>query len=181
MKFSLALTTGLLLLAAASCAPKFKGPTLYEVCEENGCFPPLTPEGLYKGPSASDGVIRLKPEESFFVKAEEADGTLQAFARVKESAGAPPPGVIWVRFGTGAARYLDVEGNVLTIKNVSAPPFKYRVGMRLSVGGPFYYTSSCPVPAGETSYEHWPHEIKELVLVDFQVLTPGEIPYTACE
>ena len=50
---------------------------------------------------------------------------------------------------------------------------KFDLGMMLPDSERVRKTSSCPVLAGNQSYEHWPHPIFQFVAARFRVLPPG--------
>lgn len=62
---------------------------------------------------------------------------------------------------------------MLSVTHGFARTIKYSVGMMLPSGGQLYATSTCPVQAGLTAYEHWQHPVFQLVVTSVRFLPPG--------
>ena len=61
-------------------------------------------------------------------------------------------------------------GTFLQVTNPMSKAIKYSALMMSTQSETLYKTSSCPVLDRKASYEHWPHEIFQLVLTDFRVV-----------
>jgi len=61
----------------------------------------------------------------------------------------------------------DGNDTFLTVHNPFPEQIKYRAGILLPGEQRHRKTSSCPVPSGRSSLEHWPHPIVEFLLTDF--------------
>ena len=59
------------------------------------------------------------------------------------------------------------SGMMLTLANHLPKKVKYDAIMK-APDNKLVYTSSCPIDAGLSSFEHWPHPIKFLALVNFR-------------
>jgi hypothetical protein len=64
------------------------------------------------------------------------------------------------------------SGMMLTVANNMSEPVKYDATMR-APDDRMLYTSSCPVDAGLSTFESWPHPIKFLELSNFRFQDSG--------
>lgn len=65
------------------------------------------------------------------------------------------------------------SGMLLTVKNALSQAVKYDAVMK-APDDKLVYTSSCPVRAGMSTFESWPHVIKYLELSNFRLLADGD-------
>jgi hypothetical protein len=65
-------------------------------------------------------------------------------------------------------------GSVLVVRNHFEEHLRYSAEMELPGKPGRHRTSSCPALPNLNGYEHWPHPIKELTLLDFRLLEPNE-------
>ena len=68
----------------------------------------------------------------------------------------------------------DGTGMMLTVKNPFPRPLHYKMEMMPLDKENLYKTSSCPVVAGGSVYEHWPHPIFQIVVGGLYFLKEGE-------
>ena len=61
----------------------------------------------------------------------------------------------------------------LTVENPFATPVKYHIDL-VDYQGKLHHTSSCPVLAGGSVYETWPHPIPELRITNFHFASGEE-------
>jgi hypothetical protein len=110
------------------------------------------------------GAIVIFPGESFVIAFEIESGKI---------VGALPRPV-----GDQAANTIEVSfkeidsGMMLSLQNHLPSTVKYDAVMK-APDGRMVYTSSCPVRAGLSSFEGWPHPIKFLELSNFRFQEPG--------
>jgi hypothetical protein len=105
------------------------------------------------------GAIVIYPGESFAIVFENEDGKLTNAQPVP--AGGSRSDVVEVSFNQ-----ID-SGMMLTVANNLSKLVGYDATMK-TPDDRMVYTSSCPVDAGLSNFEHWPHPIKFLELSNFR-------------
>jgi hypothetical protein len=75
----------------------------------------------------------------------------------------------------------DGTGMLLEVESPFAGVLKYRLGMMLPTGENLLKTSACPLHAGKTVVEHWPHPIFQIVATDFRLVDPESTAASTCE
>ncbi|MEX2961347.1 hypothetical protein [Microbulbifer sp. TYP-18] len=65
------------------------------------------------------------------------------------------------------------SGMMLSATNTLDQAVKYDIYM-IDYSGKRHYTSSCPMMAGAGVFESWPHNIPELSIENFRVLSAGD-------
>ena len=73
----------------------------------------------------------------------------------------------------------ETADTTLVVSSTVNRTIKFDLGMMLPDSQRFRKTSSCPVLAGQQSFENWPHPIFQLVAARFRVLPVGGA--MACE
>lgn len=75
----------------------------------------------------------------------------------------------------------DGTGMVLTARSPFAGVLKYDLGMMVPDGSDVVGTSSCPLQAGVSAYEHWPHPVFQLFVAKLRFLNPAAENVGTCE
>jgi hypothetical protein len=116
-------------------------------------------------PSVDDkGAIVIFPGEQFVIAFQIENGKIVRAER--NPAGGQLPNTIDVSF-----KVID-GGMTLTLDNHLPNTVKYDAIMK-APDGKLVYTSSCPVDAGLSNFESWPHPIKFLELSNFRFQDGG--------
>lgn len=110
------------------------------------------------------GAIVIFPGEQFVVAVEIEDGKI--VGAQPNSAGGAQSNAVEVSF-----KQVD-SGMMLTVANNLSQTVKYDATMK-TPDGRMVYTSSCPVEAGLSNFESWPHSIKFLELSNFRFQDGG--------
>ena len=149
---------------------------LKHICQRELCRPPLTIRLRDKNgrmfessfdvenPIVRKGWISIFPGETVFVEAERKGMRLVNLRAVK--AVRDPSKTLEFKFWQDKGK----ADMFLKINNPFSKTVKYHAVMMLLDSDKLYKTSSCPVVAGKTVFERWPHAIFELLLFDFQLL-----------
>ena len=156
-------------------------------CEQMRCYPagavPLTlddgSEATFELESAVsvvvDDVVSMLPGFTVFVAGDVVDGKLANLRAV--DAPAELEDVLQIRMWQEPGK----PDTFLLVTNHFHDFVKYDAAMLLPQADNFRRTSSCAVLGdGRGGYEHWPHTILQLVLVDFTFLSP-DVEEVACE
>ena len=126
-------------------------------------------------PIVSDDVVSMLPGTTVFVRGDVADGKL-ANLRVVEKP-AELEDLLQIRMWQEP----KMADTFLIVTNHFHEIIKYRAAMLLPQSENFRRTSSCAVLGdGRVGYEHWPHTIVQLVLVDF-TFVGADADEIACE
>ena len=107
--------------------------------------------------------VVIYPGEKFAVPVDVAGGKI---GDAKPASEAGESGTITLDFKT-----IDT-GMMLVVDNHLAETLKYDATMK-GPDGRRVYTSSCPVTAGLSAFEGWPHTIQYLELSNFRLLPEG--------
>ena len=143
-------------------------------CRENRSLKFRTDSGIFEQtlplywPAAYKNKISLLPGDVLFIEAEETDDGLGNFKLVDKIVN--PEKTIEFSF-TQMDEKLDM---MLSVKNPFSKDIKYHLDM-IDFSGKPHKTSSCPVRANISVYEHWPHVIPELILTDMHFLEPNDV------
>jgi len=110
------------------------------------------------------GAIVIFPGERFVIALKIEDGKI---------VGAEPNPAGGSLSNAIAVSFKEIDGGmVLTIANHLPNTVKYDVVMK-APDDKLVYTSSCPIDAGLSNFEHWPHPIKFLELSNFRFQDGG--------
>jgi hypothetical protein len=113
-------------------------------------------------PVVNGDAVSLLPGATVFLKGDEVDGMLINFRPVPEPADLKD--VVKLRMWQEPG----MPDTYLRVTNYFHELLKYQAAMLLPQAENFRSTSSCAVLGdGRAGYEHWPHAILQLVLVDF--------------
>lgn len=116
------------------------------------------------------GALIIFPGEHFAVEFSSGDGQLQ-LVQAKPISDATAA-LMELKFSA------TDSGMILTVMNPLSQDIKYDAVMK-APDDKLVYTSSCPVRAGLSTFESWPHAIKFLALSNFRLLKEGDD--TACQ
>ena len=143
----------------AACAT----PTTVQVDSSKQCGAmPCRPNGV---PYVTDkGAIVILPGEQFAIAFEIENGKI--VNAQPNPAGSSISDAVEVSF-----KQID-SGMMLTVANNLSKPVKYDATMK-APDDRMVYTSSCPVSAGLSTFEGWPHPIKFLELSNFRFQDGG--------
>ncbi len=175
-----------LALAAWPAAAEEKPPLpLAELCKQVFCRAPtvrlrVDAEHVYEQPAGDpvpvllpNGWVSIYPGETIYVEVERKDGRLKLLRAVPQLE--KPDTTLVLKFE-------QLEGKpdvMLTVNNPLAVDIRFRMGFMGLDSDRLRATSSCPVLAGKSLFEHWPHPIFQLILADAQVL--GEADDHGCK
>jgi hypothetical protein len=156
-------------------------------CQQVLCYPavsvPLTlddgSEAAYELQAAvaviNDDVVAMLPGFTVFVAGDVVEGKLTNLRAVNQSA--EPNDVLQIRMWQEARK----PDTFLVVTNHFHELVKYQAAMLLPQADNFRSTSSCAVLGdGRVGYEHWPHTIVQLVLLDFTFSGP-DVEELVCE
>jgi len=152
---------------------------LDELCKKQLCRKPIT-ISLYKKdgtqfnmtlpralPIVSGAFLTIYPGEEIFVEAEMLDEGLGGLKAVQNNS--RPEKTLVFKFEQAAGK----PDMYLKIQNPFNKTIKFHAVMMSTKSDKMYKTSSCPVPAKLIGYEHWPHEIFQLMMFEFKFLAEG--------
>lgn len=147
------------------CATKLegcRGPHTVRLLKEDGAVHEISFEiGV---PVVQGNLVTIFPGETIYLEADLEGDRVVRLRAVSEMVN--PDRTMTFSFSQS-------EGETDMLFKASNPfprPLKYRMGMeRLDRDG-LLSTSSCPIVAGGSAYEFWPHPIFQLVLTDFRLL-----------
>jgi hypothetical protein len=114
-------------------------------------------------PALKGQSLTIFPGETIFVEAERVGDELR-LERIVERPERPE------RTLSFKFREVGYRNMMLTVENPFDRPLKFDLGIAAHAGGPFSKTSSCPVIAGGSVFENWPHPIAQLVIVRLRFL-----------
>lgn len=150
---------------------------LDELCKKQLCRKPFTVSLTKKDgtqfemafdralPIISNEWITIYPGEKLFIEADRLGQKLGNFRAVENNSHPNKTLIIKLTQDDGKA---DMY---LKVRNPFDKIIKYHAVLMTTESDQMYKTSSCPViPKGE-NFEHWPHEIFQLLLFDFKFLS----------
>ncbi len=132
---------------------------------------------LPPGPYVLDGVINVLAGESLKVEtALTESGVLNL--RYAETVDHPDRTLT-----VSLEQMVSDDGNemIFSIENPLQRPVKFRLAANPAGSPDLIYTQTCPVAAGDWSFEKWSGPIAQLVVFDVQVLDPGASLESACD
>jgi hypothetical protein len=153
---------------------KARSQTLERICEHTLCRQPQTIRLIrddgsvfessfdVENPIVRKGWVSIFPGETLFVEADRDENRLVNLRAVKQVR--DPDRTLEFRF------WQDKPDMFLKVNNPFPKTVKYHAVMMLLDGDKLYKTSSCPVLAGNTAFERWPHAVFELLLFDFRLV-----------
>ena len=116
-------------------------------------------------PIVSNEWITLYPGEKLYIEADRLDQALGKFRAVETNSHPDKTLVFQFRQDEGKS---DMH---LKVHNPFDQTIKYHAVLRTTDSDQMYKTSSCPVIPKGLSFEHWQHEIFQLMLFDFRFLS----------
>ena len=148
-----------------------------EACAQVRCYPagaiPITLDDGGEAsfdlksavPAVNDDVVAMLPGFSVFIAGDVVDGALTLLRAVSRPAELKDVLQIQMWQEPGKA------DTFLVVKNHFHDFVKYRAAMLVPKAERFRPTSVCAVLGdGRASYEHWPHAILQLVLLEFELV-----------
>lgn len=123
-----------------------------------------TAPGSGTSPSVDAPAIAVQAGQKVYVELEMSNGEITGIKQVSEIRHPD----ITMTFNFTKADF----GMMLSVKNPASVAVKYHIDM-LDYDGKLHKTSSCPVPAGLSVFESWPHPIPEIRVKDFRALPSG--------
>lgn len=123
-------------------------------------------------PVVQDGSVTVLPGEELFLEAEALGGKLAGLKAVAENRN--PGRTLVLKF----QQETEGLGMVLSVRNPFAQSLKYQL-IADDGNGKLTETPSCPVRAGDTTYETWEQPVFQAILMDFRLLPMGQKP--SCE
>jgi hypothetical protein len=149
--------------------------TVYTDCRKNHTIRLRTEDGSTKEthfeisypPVQNEEVVTVFPGETILIGGDWEEGRLTKIRTVPSSE--DPNHVLTFKFE-------QLEGKVdmsLAVSNTTKKMLKYRLGMQVLDRDGVFKTSSCPVIPGGHAYEHWPHPIFQLVVMDIESIPEG--------
>jgi hypothetical protein len=142
-----------------------RGPTSVRLRTEHGDFDETFP---FFWPVIQEGnLISILPGEELLIEIEYSDQQIQALRHVESVRNPGQTLVLDFRQSEGSV------GMVLSITNPLDAALKFSL-QAMDFEGMMHETISCPVMAGGSLFETWPHAIPQLVLLDPRMLAPGD-------
>lgn len=151
-----------------------RGPTTVVLVKEDGTRFEWSKLRVYPVVQ-NDNWVTIFPGETLLLEADVSGDRLVNLRSVKENKN--PERTLVFDFKQGFTGKTDM---LLTVKNPFPRTVKYRLGMQLLDKDGLLKTSSCPVIAGGSAFEMWPHPIFQLVVLEFNLL-PGNPTTATCE
>jgi hypothetical protein len=114
-----------------------------------------------------NGIVNILPNDEIHLIGE-VDDENRVAVRVSESGAQPRNGIslkFWQETSMSAGSDM-----MLRVNSTFDRPVKFNLHMMPLGSGEIEYTSSCPVPPGVSSFEHWPYAIFQLLASDFRLL-----------
>lgn len=123
---------------------------------------------LLPPPVGNDGSVSILPGETLYVSGNFIGGKLVLPLVSYE----PPPKVDYLKFTL--RQQPGKTDMLLSVENTFDTLVKYRIVMMGPEDDQLYKTSSCPVMANGGAYEHWPHAIFQLMVIEVRAMEAGE-------
>lgn len=177
------LWTGLSSQPSAAVTAAEQAEKLKELCKRTKCRPPgvikLRTQGRVTefehagAPYVEGNVVIVMPGDAFDIELDfSTDGKLVQASLPNDAPRKDHR--LHIEFNQSQ----EDESMLLSIRNDTAATIKYKAVMGL-LDGRIVETSSCPVMAGLSAFEVWPHPISQLILTNFRQL--GESDNKTCE
>ena len=122
-------------------------------------------------PAVQGEMINIYAGEKIFIEADFNADQPENFKQVLENKNPEKTIVFDLKQATDTG---DGIGMMLTVSNPFSRPLHYKMGMMPLDKEDLYKTSSCPVIAGGSIYEHWPHPIFQIVIARLYFLKDGD-------
>jgi hypothetical protein len=169
------------LALAASQAPAAADPLpLAELCKQVFCRAPFVrlrvdAEHVFEQRIESpvpvllpNGWVSVYPGETVYLEVQREAGALKLLRAVPKPE--KPETTLTLKF----EQLADKADVMLTVTNPLSVDVRFSMGFMALDSDRIRATSSCPVRAGTSLYEGWPHPIFQLILSEPQVLAAGD-------
>ena len=151
-------------------------PTLIRLTLPEGELFEMTP--ALPTPILAGHLVTVYPGETVMIEAKEEDGNLVELTAVSKIS--HPNRTLVFKFSQEPT-IGDGTGMLLVVYNPFSGILKYRLGMMVPSSEDIYSTSVCPIHAGKSSYESWPHPIFQVVATDFRFIDPQSKEASSCD
>jgi hypothetical protein len=151
-------------------------PTLIRLTLSEGEFFEMTP--ALPTPILAGDLVTVYPGETVMIEAKEENDNLVELAAVSKIN--HPNRTLVFKFSQEPT-IGDGTGMLLVVNNPFSGILKYRLGMMVPSSEDIYSTNVCPIHAGKSSYESWPHPIFQVVATDFRFVDPQSKEASSCD